>query len=229
MDERLWNEGTTICEVQVEKPLVAQWEAKDNPAQIRLNDYLAKLVTLLSPIPDTGSLFLHFEICVDNARKLLSGCDLENFLFPLFGRQWLPADRFVLVSARKSVGKSSSVRIGIALNDAAPLDGWFSKRIIAGSGSGKEWKERVRGLLAIETQLLEPGPAKVQIAFRCSPRRNWTNLWKSSGDAMGPILGTTGENGFNPCDDRIVELKFHKLLDKSLGNQVQLGYWWQNC
>ena len=229
MFEQLWIEGPTICEVAVEQPLVAQWEAKTNPAQIRLRDYLNKLVLSLTPLPAEGLLCLHYEICIADARHLLSGCDLENFLTPMFGKDGFPHNRFSLVSARKSLGPSSSIRVGYAIGNSTSFDGWFGARVHAGSGSSNDiWKERIRDVLAVEAKPLGAGSVAVQIAFRCSPqRRNWTNLWKSSGDAMGPILGVTRESGFNPCDDRIVDLRFHSLDDPTLKNDVHLGYWWR--
>jgi hypothetical protein len=160
----------------------------------------------------------------------LSGCDLENYLFPLFGRQRLPAERFVLVSARKQLGDSSRIRIGYPVSAAPLSEGWNSDFVSAGAGSTtKAWKERIRDGLAIRAQQLESGPVAVQIAYCCSSNRNWTGLWKPSGDAMGPILGTTRNQGFNPCDDRITELKLHKLIDESLRHDVRLRYWWRKC
>jgi hypothetical protein len=194
-----------------------------------LASYLSDLIPSLGPLPTTDyPLFLHLQIGVSNADKLLTGCDLENYLFPLFGTKWLPHRRFALVSAHKRVGALNRLTIGIALPDMPPSNGWCFAMIDAGPGYDKSsWKERVRDELAANSVPLAAGAAEVQIGFRCSPGRNWTNLWKPSGDSMGPILGVVRSDGFNPCDDRIVDIKLHRFSDRAMRHSVQLHYWWR--
>ena len=71
-------------------------------------------------------------------------------------------------------------------------------------------------------------PAEVHLAWRCSPNLNWVNLWKPTGDAMGPVLGyVSPDNLYHPRDDRIVYLSMHKTIDPSIGYDVQVGMWWR--
>lgn len=225
----IWRPGLIHCEVPVIKPQLASWDAKSAPSQIRLNSYLSELIPALGPLPTNDEpLFLDFQIGVGNPEKLLIACDLENYLFPLFGTKWLPPSRFKLVSAVRRVGAQHRITIGTAYEKKLPLDGLQSAAFDAGAGhSTKGWKERVRDKLAAESTPLVAGAAAVQIAFRCSPRRNWTSLWKPAGDCMGPILGESRSDGFNPCDDRIVDLKLHNLVDENCGHGVELRFWWR--
>ena len=67
------------------------------------------------------------------------------------------------------------------------------------------------------------------IAWRCDPaRRNWANLWKLTGDAMGPILGLTHDsNPYAPQDDRITALHLYRTDVSELGHDVEIGLWWR--
>jgi len=58
--------------------------------------------------------------------------------------------------------------------------------------------------------------------------RNWVNLWKPTGDAMGPVLGENPSRRFNPDDDRIVSLGLHLNLDREAGYAVDVGMWWRS-
>lgn len=72
------------------------------------------------------------------------------------------------------------------------------------------------------------GAVEVQLAWRCSPNRNWVWLWKPTGDAMGPVLGLgQTQREFAPQDDRIVALTLHRDDDRQLGHNVDVGMWWR--
>jgi hypothetical protein len=104
-------------------------------------------------------------------------------------------------------------------------DNWFFV-MPTGAACTKVWKASLRNaLLQSEACQQAPGPVALEISFRCSPqRRNWINLWKGAGDALGPLLGEPDpRNPFNPADDRIVELALHLDADESMGNDVVLG------
>jgi hypothetical protein len=226
----LWKRGTVDYEVSGVEPVLAQWQASTHPAEIRLRQYVSKLVQDLSPLPDRGPLYLHMDIDIREQERLLRHYDLENYLTPLFGRRWLPPERFVLVSARKYIGGGSRVLCGLA-EQSSKCDetSWFHFSHEAGSGySTPRWKAALRAALAASgPSVLPPGPAKTRIAWRCSSRRNWANLWKPTGDAMGPVLGCSDpRNPFNPHDDRIVDLELHLNLDDSLRHDVVVGIWW---
>jgi len=73
-----------------------------------------------------------------------------------------------------------------------------------GSTAKTEWKVSLREtLLNANVPEQMPGALFLEIVFRCAPRRrNWVNLWKPAGDALGPMLGEPNpRNPFNPADD----------------------------
>ena len=228
----LFSKDKVLRRVEGFEPLVAQWEKGTHPAQIRLHKYLDWLTKNLSPLPgEPNGLFLHLEIDVHNPGRLLRHNDLENYLTPLFGRRWLGHEKFVLVSATKKVGGGSYVEIG----SVRPLPGnyydddWESFECSPEVGtSTKQWKEILWLFLeSTQPRPLPSGPVEVHLAWRCSPQRNWVNLWKATGDVMGPILGYASKsNRFHPNDDRIVSLSLHKCLDPSLVHSVDVGMWW---
>src|SRR5438067_12588338 len=112
---RVWSREEQTNGVEVEVPRLASWMGKTHPDQVRLTSYLKDLIQRLSPLPaGPRPLFLHMEIGVSNARKLLTHNDLENYLTPLFGVRWLDPSRFVFVSATKRVGGASRIVIGYA-------------------------------------------------------------------------------------------------------------------
>jgi len=229
---QLWTAGEVLREVKGIEPLLASWEKSIHPAQVRLRVYLERLMSVLKPLPPVQKgLFLHLEVDVHESDRLLHYYDLENYLTPLFGRRWLDSSHFVFVSATKRVGGGSHFFLGFAkpVEELGVMDGWGHFSCSAGSGTGeKQWKAGLKAdLAASKPQLLPPGPVEVHLAWRCSPMRNWVNLWKPTGDAMGPVLGESVQRGFNPKDDRIVSLGLHLNVDRRAGYSVDVGMWWR--
>jgi hypothetical protein len=229
---QLWICGTLHQALTGIHPRLASWDAKTHPSQRHLRPYLQDLMARLNSLPPAPlPLFLHLSVDVRERKNLLEGHDLENYLTPLFGREWLDSSRFVRVSATKRVGGGSRLAIGLAQGSAgaAARMGWGHFACAAGSGaSEKPWKERLRAALARSSpKPLPPGPVEVHLAWRCSPARNWVNLWKPTGDAMGPVLGEAVRTGFHPHDDRIVSLCLHLNLDRWAGYDVDVGMWWR--
>jgi hypothetical protein len=65
------------------------------------------------------------------------------------------------------------------------------------------------------------------VNLRCASARNWVNLWKPAGDAMGPILGYDhSRNPHHPRLDRLTRLEFHRQADERLVSAVEVEYWW---
>ena len=91
---RLWQSGETLKKITEIKPLLASWERKDDPAQIRLKAYLDDVADRLGPLPPEG-LFLYLDVDVEDRRRLLRHHDLENYLTPLV--QHLGHQRFTYV------------------------------------------------------------------------------------------------------------------------------------
>ena len=229
---QLWKPGAILKTLPNIEPRVASWNKKTDPEQVRVQTYLDKLESALTSLPRVGGdLFLHMDIDVEKPARLLHHCDLENYLTPVVYR--LGAQHFKFVSAEKRVGGGSQLVIGRAdpLIDTDGLQEWEHVSIRAGSGTGTTaWKARLRETLARScSKPLPPGiPVEVHLAWRCSPGRNWVNLWKPTGDTMGPVLGEPFANKpFYPNDDRIVRLGLHLNLDQQIGHAVDVGMWWR--
>ena len=225
--------GAEKRKVEIEQPLLASWEKRTHPAQVRLRDYVQHIVEELSLPPNAQNLFLHMDVDVEKPDRLLHHYDLENYLTPLFGMERLPYRQFVLVSARKKVGGGSRIVCGLAEPVAGnDQETWSHLSLVAGSGtSHSRWKEDVHKCLAQSgVQPIPAGPVAVRLAWRCSyTKRNWTTLWKPTGDAMGPILGIHNPSQpFNPEDDRIVNLELQVNPDESIGHGVVVGMWWKH-
>lgn len=223
-----WEPGEVYAELPLEKPLLASWESKTNPAQIRLQRYLDEIEDAIQDagLPATGC-FIDLHVDVEMPQRLERHYDLENYLTPIAGR--LGHHRLVFARATKYVGGGSHLIVGRATK-AAPLDGsWQTAVVDAGPGAGsRAWQARIRNsLVASGVNVLPPGPVSVDIAFRCRESRNWVNLWKPAGDGMGPVLGEpVASNPFHPADDRIVQIQFHRETDASAGNAVHVGMGW---
>jgi len=228
----LWKQGEILKRVEGIEPRLASWNQADHPDQVKLRSYLEHLITQINPLPSDIPLFV--ELCVDvkDTARLLVNRDLENYLTPLFGKQWLDARRFPLVKASKRVGGGTVLTIGIAEIDCDfdHFSNWQSFSYHAtGSAEKREWKEGIRSALAaVNPEPLPDGPVEVQIALGVSPQRNWVNLWKKVGDTMGPLLGEDNSfHHFHPRDDRIVNLAFHKTVNNTIGNDVDISMWWR--
>ncbi len=231
----LWEPDASLHTISGIHPQLASWDKANHPSQIRLQAYRGPLMDELLPLlPENTPLFLHLDVDVVKPEHLLRHHDLENYLTPLFGTKHLNAGRFVLVTARKYVGGGSRLEVGIARPAQNDLmsSGWTHFSYTAqGSLQSKQWKENLRTALADTNPLpLISSAVEVQIAWVCSPKRNWVSLWKPTGDCMGPIIGEENPlRPFAPNDDQIVSLKLHRGLDNSLGNNVLIHMWWQGA
>jgi hypothetical protein len=227
-----WEPATVIKTIPNISPQLANWDKSSALSQIRLKSYLRKIMDELLPDPiDKDPLFVHLDVDVQKQEHLLKHHDLGNYLTPLFGERLLDARLFFLVTARKYVGGGSQLLLGIAQptrdNKLAAVGNHF-EITTRGSVQSKQWKENLRNALAATNPIpLNTPGVEVQIAWTCSPKRNWVNLWKPTGDCMGPILGEQNPlRPFSPDDDRIVNLKFHCTLDNTLDNDVHIAMWW---
>ena len=228
----LWSHGDILKTVHRIEPLLASWNSKTDPAQIRLQRYLDDLQSAVGTLPSEQPLFLHMQIDVKQPERLLRHYDLENYLTPVVSR--FGARHFTFVSATKSVGRGSYLTVGQAtlLGQYPVLKGWSNSACHAGSGATKkEWKEGIRNTLSsTNPQQLPSGPVAVHLAWRCARQRNWAMFWKPTGDAMGPVLGEpSSQHPFNPSDDRIVSLGLHLNPDDGMGYDVDVGMWWRSA
>lgn len=210
---------------------LASWNANADPEQIALQRYLDAIEQELHPLPQTGELFLHMDVDVEEREHLLHHHDLDNYLYPVVQR--LGAHRFRCVSAIKRIGGGSSLHIGQTRprNVFPEKEGWVYFLHDTGGVSVQKpkWKCDIRqALQAQHVALLQPGAIELQLVWRCSSQRNWVSLWKPVIDAMRPVLGEPDSHRpFHPNDDRIVSLTLHLHVDNSLGWTVQIGMLWR--
>lgn len=229
---KLYQQGAIIKQVTGISPRLASWDHKQHPSQIRLRAYLDNLYAQVSSLPADRPLFLDLRIDVGDPKKLTRHHDVENYLTPLFGSAWFDHRKFPLVSGSKNVGEGSSVTIGeaVLLDDWGLDSSWYHLSTNAGKApTDKSWKLRLHNFVEASgvTQISENQHVEFHMAWRCSRRRNWVNLWKPTGDALASILGQSGKNPFNPNDDRITSLTFHRFDGDSVGNDVHVGLWWR--
>lgn len=224
---RLWRPGTRFKSLDGIEPILASWNRQDHPDQVRLRSYLEDLMNRIGPLTGTDPLFLVLEVDVKRNEHLTWFHDLENYLYPLFGQRRLPPQRFVFVEGFKKVGGGSQLHLGFAdAIDEREFHGWTHFSCSPGAAAQThQWKTRIHEALGRSgLPRLPAGAVRLHLAWRCSSRRNWTALWKPTGDAMGPVLGES--RPFNPADDLITELGLHLETDDSLGHDVQIGMWW---
>jgi hypothetical protein len=227
---KLWQRGHELVSVTTQ-PLLASWERSTDPAQIRLQRYLDDIERAFRPqLKTANAYYLSIEVGLPDSVDILHHYDLENYLTPVAHRlRELP---IVLACATKRTGGQSRISVGTAqpLTETTLRDEWQHVSVrCSGSPQAKQWKQDLRAtLLRREVATAQPGPLEMQVAWRCSSLKNWINLWKPTGDALGPILGEPlASQPFNPSDDRIVALDLHLGRDDSLGYEVDVGIWWQ--
>src|SRR5579885_2736452 len=84
---QLWTHGPALYKLGRLTPLLASWNKKTDPEQIRLQVYLDQLEKTLAPIVvNRTKLSLHMEIDVVNPQHLLYNHDVENYLTPVVQR-----------------------------------------------------------------------------------------------------------------------------------------------
>ncbi len=229
----LWKPDKILQTVSGIEPQLASWDKRTHPSQIRLKKYLDEVMKELHPVQFVNlPLFLHLDVDVRKAESLLKHHDLENYLTPLFGSQKLDSKQFSLVSARKYVGGGSRLQIGsatVVTNNSILSDWRHFNYTTHGSTQNNQWKENLRNALALEErQPLPPFAIEMQIAWKTSPKRTWVNLWKITGDCLGPILGEPNPlKPFAPNDDRIVKLAFHHTTDANMKYDIHIDIWWR--
>jgi hypothetical protein len=230
----LWQRSQEIVAIDQIEPLKASWEKSTDASQVRLREYRKIICDRLLGHITADNLYLDLHVALTDAKKLLNGNDLENYLTPLFECGCLPSETFRLVCATKTVGGTSRLAVGTAIQqDVSKHLATFSHVSLAPSvkpSSDTEWKRSIQASIASACgEPLPDGEVEIQIAWQCPlSRRNWFRLWKSTGDAMGPILGTyQRKNQYDPKDDRITKLAFHLLPDESLNRSIGLQFWWR--
>lgn len=231
----LWRPLEELVSVPLEKPLKASWEASTHPDQARLVEYRQCIRESLTGKLVGDRLYLRLQVGFTDARRMTSGNDLENYLTPLFECGCLPANIFRLVIAEKRLAEASRISVGIAeeygVTDDFAAFCHASVTPTVRPSQDKAWKHELENALKQNCPApLPDGEIDVHIAFRrsLSQGRSWHCLWKSVGDAMGPVVGAyQRHNRFDPRDDRITSLTLHLCPDESTGSATRIGYWWR--
>jgi hypothetical protein len=230
---KFWRPQKELVAIDV-VPLKASWEKSTDPSQILLREYRQLVRESLVGTLGHDCLYLDLHVGLPQSANLLSGNDLENYLTPLFECGCLPASQFRLVKAEKSIGNISRLAAGIAepaessseIRDCCH----FSIYPSATPSNDQAFKvELQNAITACGHPALPDGEVEVHVTWRCAlGRRSWFRLWKSTGDALGPVLGAyQRKNQFDPRDDRITRLVFQFLPDESMGNRLHIGMWWK--
>jgi hypothetical protein len=206
-------------------PLVEQWERNDHPAQVRLKAYLDHVLNLLDHRNTGDGLALSLAVGRREFVPLDSdGRDLDNYLKPL--ARAVGAHRLAAVFGRKV--RSTESRIALTPARPRPEAAKQPHLVVRthGSAGAAGWKEQIHEVCAAKFAEPTTGPVALTIEFRVSPQRNWSELWKPAIDALGPMLGMPHPNRFHPRDDRIVALGLHRVVDDSVGHDVELAMWY---
>lgn len=224
---QLWSMGHPVKVLDSIEPRLASWDHSEHPNQLRLNAYLKPVHDEFSPLLVNGGAWaISMVVDVVHERLLSKGHDVENYITPLVKK--LGARHFVYAAVAKRVGGGSSISIGPALRrTTVPTWSSWSGRV-AGKIGTPDGKRSIRGALcALVDSPLPPGPVAMHLAWRLSASRNWADLWKPTGDTMGPVLGEPRfpKKEFDPHDDRITELSLHRIVDDTL-DVVDVGMWW---
>ena len=207
-------------------PLVEQWERNDHPAQVRLKAYLDHVLELLDHRTTGDELALSLSVGRRAFVPLDSdGRDLDNYLKPL--ARAIGAERLAAVFGRKV--RSTESRIALTPARKRQEDAEEPHLVLRthGSATAVDWKEQIHQACAAQYAQPTTGPVALTVEFRVSSQRNWSELWKPAIDALGPMLGMPHPDRFQPRDDRIVALDLHRVVDDSVGHDVELAMWCQ--
>jgi hypothetical protein len=212
-------------------PRLASWNRAGDSGQARLTRAVAALHDVLDPqlAACSGPIALRFDVGMPQASRLLDERDLDNYMLPLTaylaGRTEHP---IVSVWGSKRYGDVTSARAENARpHEQAAEDDDVMLLTATAVGSRDEFKagfrERIHELAA-DQESLPDGPVILEAAFVVGPERDWLDLWWSTIDGLGPLLGhAPAAPEFNPRDGRIVDLGLHRTVDPDLGDEVLIG------
>lgn len=212
-------EGTTI-ELEL-APRLESWNRYDDPDQVALREFVAHVRECVAPFLAAASDPVAFRLDVGLPDRVdpLWERDLVNYLFPI--ARELPR-HVVSVWGTKGRAPRSFVRLAPA-EPADPGPEWQRFPVRRSLGSERAWKSAVHKAIVTAAELPE-GPVGLQLAFTVGPGRRWPSMWKSSIDALDPLLGRTyPDSDWNPQDGRIVRLGLHQVVDPHLGNHLAVA------
>ena len=209
-------------------PRLASWNRAGDTGAARLTRALDLAMDAVSPrlAACAGPVALRFDVGLPRAAAILEERDLDNYLLPLTAHLAARTEQPVAsVWGTKRYAEETTLTVGPARPraDGAPV----TLLEVTATGARDEFKaglrERVQGLLA-GADPLPDGPVALELAFAVGPGRDWLDLWWSTVDGLGPILGETpAAPAFHPRDGRVVDLGLHRTLDPALGDDVRIA------
>jgi hypothetical protein len=219
-------------------PRLANWNRSGDTGGARLVRALGFSEHLTDPLlqSSSGPVALRFDVGMPRAARLLSERDLDNYLLPLTAHL---AERspqpIVSVWGCKRYADETTVRVetarardgqGEPSPDAVTLT--LTADVVGDRDEFKAgFRKDVQTMVAeglADADPLPEGPVILEAAFVVGPERNWLDLWWSTIDGLGPLLGEVpGHPPFHPRDGRIVDLGLHRTVDPDLGTQVVIA------
>ena len=216
-------------------PRLSGWNRSGESGGARLTRSLGYSEHLLVPRLEAspGPVALRFDVGLPRAVRLLDERDLDNYLLPLTARlESLSPQPVVSVWGGKRYADETTLRIEPAVQAPPPVENpeqsvvlRFRTRVIGARDDFKEaFRQEVHALVAERMAgrvLLPDGPVVLELSFVVGPARDWLDLWWSTIDALGPLLGQLPAHpAFHPRDGRIVDLGLHRTVDPDLGDDV---------
>jgi hypothetical protein len=219
-------------------PRLANWNRSGDTGAARLTRALSYSEHLTDPqlAACTGPVALRFDVGLPRAAGLLNERDLDNYLLPLTahlaGRSPHP---IVSVWGCKRYADETSLRVETARPrpEQADADEDAVALTLTTSAVGDRdtfkagFRKEIHDLVADHLGGSEPlpdGPVILEASFVVGPARDWLDLWWSTIDGLGPLLGQSPtQPEFHPRDGRIVDLGLHRAVDPALGTDVVIG------
>jgi hypothetical protein len=219
-------------------PRLANWNRSGDTGAARLTRALSYSEQLTDPrlAACSGPVALRFDVGLPRSVRLLDERDLDNYLLPLTAHI---AERsphpIVSVWGCKRYAYETSLRIETARpRPPEPgIDDHGVTMTIATDVVGERddfkagFRKEIHDLVANRSATSEPlpdGPVILELSFVVGPTRNWLDLWWSTIDGLGPLLGQSPFHPeFRPRDGRIVDLGLHCAVDPGLDTEVVIG------
>jgi hypothetical protein len=221
-------------------PRLSNWNRSGDSGEARLTRALSYSDASIDPLlaAATGPIALRFDVGLPRAARLLDERDIDNYLHPLtaYLTERSP-QRVASVWGCKRYAEETTLRVERAripdgVDGASPAGsgadpGHDLVLTATASGSRDDFKAGFRRRVheqVVGQAALPEGPVVMELAFVVGPARNWLDLWWSTLDALGPLLGQSpNEPEWHPRDGRIVDLGLHSTVDPDLGDEVLIG------
>ncbi len=209
-------------------PRLSNWNRSGDSGGARLSRAMSYSQAQIDPAlaSSGGPVALRFDVGLPRTTRLLEERDLDNYLLPLTADLAArSAQPIVSVWGCKRYADTTTLRVETAkprtgLDDAQTFT-------VTAAGSRDEFKadfrRQIRDHLVGQEQLPD-GPVVLEIGYLIGPARNWLDLWWSTMDALGPLLGQSpAQPEFHSRDGRIADLGLHCSVEDDLGDDVVIA------